>query len=192
MKMISFGLWLLGGFKSFCKFLAEHWRVVLPLVLVALIVLTILHYKNAYEQEKKDFSDYIALVKEESRLRDELNKRVGIEHAKQTLILKNQHASIIEYLRGQYNASLKNKDSTINSGNAMRDSLRRQLADATKGLPEHSGGSIRLAEVGADSNAADTGQAEYTKTLEYACAITTADYNTLYDRCDSANKVRIN
>lgn len=189
--MMTFGLWLMGGFKSLCKLLAEHWRIVLPIIAFVLIVFTISHYKNAYEREKKAFTEYIALVKEESRLRAEVNKQKEDSYAKQTIILKNQHASIIEHLKGQYNATLKNKDTAITNSNAMRDSLRRKLADATKGLPEHSGGSIRLAEIGADGNTTDTGQAEYIHELEYACAMTTAEYNTLYDRCDAANRVKV-
>jgi len=189
--MITFGLWLLGGFKSFVEFLIKNWRVVLPVVIVGLVVWTILHYKNAYEAEKKAFGNYITEVKAEKEKRTIENKVKEEFHAKQTLILKNQHASIIEHLKGQYNATLKNKDTAITNSNAMRDSLRRKLADATKGLPEHSGGSIRLAEVGADSNATNTGQNEYIQELEYACAMTTAEYNTLYDRCDAANKVKV-
>ncbi len=184
--MISFGLWLLGKFKSLSQLLITHWRI----VLVVLMLLVIWHYKSAYENEKQDFAEYIGLVKEESRLRAELNKQKEDSYAKQTIILKNQHASIIEHLKGQYNATLKNKDAAISNSNALRDSLRRKLANAAERLPEHSGGSIRLAEIGADSNTADTGQAEYIHELEYACAMTTAEYNTLYDRCDAANKLK--
>ena len=69
--MITFGLWLLGKFKSLSQLLIKHWRI----VLVVLMLLVICHYKSAYEDEKQDFTEYIGLVKEESRLMAELNKQ---------------------------------------------------------------------------------------------------------------------
>ena len=118
----------------------------------------------------------------------EKNKPINLKSG-----IKKQYASELELLRSSYNAKLKDHGHAVLSAIAMRDKLRQELEAYTAAarLSDNSGGLIRLAEIGADGNTVNTRQAdtEYIFRLEHACAITTADYNSLYDRCAALNDV---
>lgn len=178
-------------------FALKHWRVTLPIVLCVLVALAVKHHFTVVKERDQAVAAYATHIDNDDRdraIRRKENQLKEEAYAQETEKRKSEHAATILKLKEFYNASLKNKDAAIADANSMRDSLRRKLeaanAAATR-LPEGTNRPIRLTGVRQDCDAAGSGQAdaEYINTLEYACAITTADYNTLYDRCKAVNKI---
>jgi len=181
--MIKLGLWLLDKAQSIFKVLKKHWRI----VLVVLMLLVIWHYKSAFEQEKKDFKEYIALVKQEAELQAQKNKIIETNTQKAVALEVNKHKSTIAALNidraqlqkkvGNLYASKTNADFRIASY-ADRMSIEAGNPNATGQIASDT---ERLASCRRELDAADTRQS----IVEEACAVTTADFNLARGWIDS-------
>lgn len=187
---------LLGRVVSIIQWAIENWKITLPIIAVILLIFAYKHHVTVVEE--RDFAvttldKYVEEKRKAMEKRQEENSKKEKQYEAELTETKLAHAAIILQLKENYNATIKHKDTVIASANAMRDSLRRKLEEynAAARLSEGANRSVRLAEIGKDGNAAGSGQADadYINTLEYACALTTADYNTLYDRCEAVNRI---
>lgn len=177
----------------------ENWKITLPIIAAIAVILFYKHHLNVVNERDQARSDYAAHLEQDNRdreIRKKANQEKEEKLAKELIATKNNHAAIILQLKGSYNEKLKHKDAAIANANTMRDILRRKLeeANAAARLSEGADRPVRLAEIRKDSNTAGAGQTDtdYINTLEYACALTTADYNTLYDRCEAVNRIFAN
>lgn len=174
----------------------ENWKITLPIIAAIAVILFYKHHINVVKERDQARSDYAVHLEQDNRdreIRRKANQAKEEKFSGEVTKLKNNHAAIILHLKGSYNETIKHKDAAIADAVTLRDSLRRKLEESNAGarLPEGANRPIRLTEIWQDSNTAGSGQADadYINTLEYACAITTADYNTLYDRCEAVNRV---
>jgi len=170
-------------------FIVEHWNVFLPMAIVLLGLWKINSLTNERDAAIQKHHKYLAKVKEEMRLREKENA----EREGRMLALmeaeKAEHAAKLDELRRNYNALQKDKESAVADARSLRERLRQQLTEAANGLPGSEYRLVRPAEGGGDCNATDSGQGveRYLNNLEYAAAITTLDYNTLWERCNAVN-----
>lgn len=173
----------------------ENWRISLPVIGILLCVLAFNHYSNVVDERDylaKMLDDYVTNAKEAGEKRKKENAEKERLHQEETEKSKSVHQEHINKIARAYYETIKQKDADISNGNALRASLRAKLeAFTATRLPESASGFVRITGVREDGNAANSEQtdAEYIHTLEYACAITTADYNTLYDRCKAVNTI---
>lgn len=181
--MITFGLWLLGKFKSLSQLLIAHWRM----VLVVLMLLVIWHYKNAYENEKQDFTEYIALVKQEAELQAQKNQIIEANTQKAVSLEVNKYKSIIAALDID-KAQLQKKVSSLYANKTNADYRLASYADRMllEAGSRNTAGEIasdteRLASCGRELDATDT----RLSIVEEACAVTTAQFNLARGWIDS-------
>jgi hypothetical protein len=173
--MISFGLWVLSKTQLIFKLLIEHWRI----VLVVLMLLAIWHYKSAYEKEKANFTEYIALVKQEAKLQAEKNKIVEANTQKAVSLAVENYKTTIQTLNID-KTQLQKKVSNLyanktNADHRLASYADRLLLDTTSASSsgEIASDTERLAACGRELDAANTGLS----IIEEACSVTTADFN---------------
>lgn len=170
-------------------FMLEHWKIFLPLAVVLFGLWKINSLTNERDAAIEKHRAYLTKVNEERLLREKEN----IERENRMLVLmeaaKAEHAAKLDELRRNYNALQKDKESAVADARSLRERLRQQLTEASNGLPGSEYRLVRPAEGGGDCNATDSGQGveRYLNNLEYAAAITTLDYNTLWTRCNAVN-----
>lgn len=196
LTMAAFKLFL-GGLVSkalaLFEFVLKHWKVFLPLAIVLLglwKINSLANERDAARDELTAYEEQVRVATEERKLE---NAKKETEYKTVVQIERDKHQAELDKLRGLYNA-VKDKSTTLARTNVdLRNRLSRQLEEAitSNGL---SGGFNRpfgLAESGGNSNTTGTGYGleAYTNTLELACATTTSDYNTLYQRCAAVNKI---
>jgi hypothetical protein len=173
--MITFGLWLLGKFKSLSQLLITHWRIVLGV----LMLLAIWHYKSAYETEKANYTKYIGLVKQEAKLQAEKNKIVEANTQKAVSLAVENYKTTIQTLnidKTQLQKKVSNLYATkTNADYRLASYADRLLLDATSASPtsQTTTDTERLTACGRELDAANTGLS----IIEEACAVTTADFN---------------
>lgn len=182
---------VMAGALDILRLALEHWRIVLPIVLIALLWMRIESLETDLADAHKLHYDYMAQVSKETAERQATLK----EQARQSEIFMDDtgkaHAVTILNLQDYYNAKIK-ADSASHVRNAV--DLRSQLRIALDAQayaarrPADTAGSIeRPAGSGGDGNPAGTGeryqalQSQYA-ILELGCAVTTEDYNTLASR----------
>lgn len=187
---------VLGKFVDGIKWAVENWKITLPIAGVVCLMLFYNHYLNVKADRDAiaySYKVHLAQDKEAAEARKAENARKEQAYQSQVSVIKKRHAGELELLRSSYNAKLKDQTHAVRSAHAMRDKLRQELEAYTAAarLSGDSGGLVRLAEIGPDGNTVNSGQTdtEYIFRLEHACAITTADYNTLYDRCAAVNLI---
>lgn len=172
--MISFGLWLLGKAQSLFNFLITHWRI----VLVVLMLAAIWHYKSAFENERQDFKEYIALVKQEADLQAQKNQIIEANTQKAVALEVNKHKSTIAALNVD-RAQLQKKVSNLYANKTNADFRLASYADR---MLLEAGSRSATGEAASDTepascrrklDAADT----RLSIVEEACAVTTADFN---------------
>jgi hypothetical protein len=173
--MITFGLWLLGKFKSLSKLLITHWRI----VLVVLMLLVIWHYKTAYEKEKSAFTEYICLVKQEAELQAQKNQIIESNTKKAVALEINKYKSIITTLDID-KAQLQKKVSSLYANKTNADFRLASYADrmlletgSRNTTGEIASDTERLASCRRELDRADTERS----VIEEACAVTTAQFN---------------
>ena len=182
-----------SGVLRVIEFAITHWRIVLPAILIAVLLWHYFGIRTERDKAISALAEYKAEVLEAMRQRTIEN--MVIEQATALIMEqeKAKHAVQIEKLRRSYNALNTDKTAADITANTLRVELRRELekANAAFGLSGGEGRSIGLAKIGGDSNAAYPGYdvERYIGTLEHACAVTTSDYNTLYDRCEAVNRI---
>lgn len=181
--MITFGLWLLGKVKSIFSLMLEHWRI----VLVILMLLTIWHYKTAYEKEKASFTEYIGLVKQEAELQAAKNQIIEASTQKAVALEVSKHKSTIATLNID-KAQLQKKVDNLYANKTNADFRLASYADrmlletsSANTASETSTDTERLAACGRELNRADIERS----VIEEACAVTTADFNLARGWIDS-------
>lgn len=188
---------LLGGLFSRIVDLLQlalvYWRIVLPVVLIALLWLRIESLEADLADAQQLHYDYIAQVSIGSAKR----QATLVEQARQAEAFMDDtgkaHAVTILKLQDYFNAKIKaNSASHVRSAADLRSQLRIALdAQAyaarrpTDTAESHEGPS----SIGGDGNSTDIRKRlqklhnDYA-TLEIGCAITTQDYNTLAKRVE--------
>lgn len=186
---------LLGGLFSkamnLLRLALEHWRIVLPVVLIALLWMRMGSLETDLAAAHKLHYDYMAQVSIDTAKR----QATLVEQARQSEIFMDDtgkaHAVTILNLLDYYNAKIKT-DSASHVRNAadLRSQLRIALdaqAYAARRPADTAGSIERPAGSGGDGNSACSGeryqalQSQY-EILELGCAVTTEDYNTLASR----------
>jgi hypothetical protein len=181
LALIGIWNWVSNAAIVAISFMVKHWRVFLPL----LMVLGAWWYVTGLQKQRDDaisaLNTYVAEAKaaKVKRAADNLDKERSIKSALEVVAVTHEHA--IGDIRREYDAKVK---TTVDLNDAnWRKRLRNQVASTTSGvssIPETSG---KPSEVGRDSDAATI------ETLETACAVTTQDYNSLWESWDKSCKV---
>jgi hypothetical protein len=193
--MIAVGLFirallsrLLDGFLKIAAFVFEHWRIFLPVAIVALGLWRI----NALTMQRDDARQIHARHlqadqdAQEKRRVDNTIKYLKAEADQAKLMA--EHQSTVATLRIQYETLQGHKAVADRSLGNFRERVRldteRIATIGLSGILEAAGGS---AEGEGNCDAAAIGKAY--DTLEIACAMTTADYNALWQAWESACNV---
>lgn len=169
---------LLGGWlKAAGQFVAANWRWVLPLAAALLLWWYVIHLQGQRDDAIQALADYHAEVQaaaEKRKAENAAKEEAVARHFNQVL---GEHAAEIDRIRRNYDAKLGNEKSAhIADVDMWRNWLRNAVADAADGLPALPGTTEGTAEGGGDGHAAAT---RY-DTLATACAVSTADYNALW------------
>lgn len=179
--LIGIWKWVSNAAIVAISFMVKHWRVFLPL----LIALGAWWYVTGLQKQRDDaisaLNTYVAEAKaaKVKRAADNLDKERSIKSALEVVAVTHEHA--IGDIRKEYDAKVK---TTVDLNDASwRKRLRDQVASTASGVSSIPETSSESTEVGRDRDAAAIG------TLETACAITTADYNALWESWDRACKV---
>lgn len=178
--MSAFLLLMLGKAKAFYTLLKNIWCIELTmLVALSLLALTTWHYKSAFETEKKNFTEYISLVKHEAKLQE--SKNMLIENAVRETVAGEieSYRTVIKRLNvdknnlnqkvGNLYANKTNADFRLAS---YADRMLLETSDISTGA-ESAGDPQRLAACRRELDTADT----RLSVVEEACAVTTADFN---------------
>ena len=173
-------------------FAIEHWKVVVPAIIV---VLALLHYRgvvNERDSALNELASYVEQVRVATEERKIENARKEAELAAFMQAQVKAHEAELDKLRGLYNATKDKSDALAASNDDLRKRLRDQLeAETSIRLSGGFNRPVGYAESGGNCDPADSGYGleAYTNTLELACATTTSDYNTLYERCEAVNRI---
>lgn len=189
--MIAFGMFirallsrLLDGFLKIAAFVFEHWRVLLPLAIVALGLWRINALTEQRDDARHKFAQHLQAdqAAQENRRIENTIKYLQAESSKAKLMAR--HQSIIATLRGQYERLQGDKATADRSLGNFRERVRLDTERiAALGLPSIPQAAGEPAEGRGYRDPAAAGQA--CATLELACAITTEDYNALRGAWDS-------
>ena len=191
-KLLLGGLW--QKFVTLLAFMLKPRQVFLPLLIPVAICLGVYVLWGRYDDLHTEYyahlaSDHAAKVERdaENRAKDASMKYIIEQTSK-------LHAVQLDILKGQYYALDKQKRGADRTVADLRRQLQWDLAEAANArLPSIPGGYLRPPESWPDGNSADLGQtftdADYIDKLELGCAITTSDYNTLYERVEAANNI---
>lgn len=176
-------------------FMVEHWRVFLPVLIVGL---TLWHINSLTQQRDDARTEYANHLAEDAAAMVERAAENRAKDASMQYIIVQTgkvHDRQFDILKGQYDALDKQKRGADRTNADIRSQLRRELekaANATR-LSCLPGGSFKSPESWPNGDSADTREtltdADYIEKLELGCAITTADYNTLYERVEAANQI---
>lgn len=169
---------LLGGWlKSAGQFIAANWRWLLPIVAALFLWWYVGHLQGQRDDAVQALADYRAEVQaaaEKRKAENAVKEQAATRQINQVLA---DHAAEIERIRKGYHADLGKKDAAHAGDIAQwRNWLRNSVAAAADGLPALPGTTEGTPEGGGDGNAA---AARY-DTLATACAVTTSDYNALW------------
>lgn len=184
---------LIGGALSLGRGLIEqylaHWRITVPLTIVALLVWQNHNLKADLHTAQQEHYNYIAQVSIDASAR----QATLVEQARQADIMmattSTVHLKTIKHLKELNNEQLKAQALPLNRTitdlrNRLRDSIAAHAAERLSDYSQYPGG---FAGRGGDGDPADIGERcqtleRYYSNLELGCAVTTADYNTLAAR----------
>lgn len=177
-------------------FAIERWRIFLPILIVGLTlwyVHALRSDRDAAVSELRDYKleiDRLAAEREADNLAKEKEAKAKLSTV---LVL---HAAELETIRRQANERLKDEQKKSADADRAIADLRSRLRDAVKAgsarvplVPRPaetatgSGGDCDPASIGPDS------AGTYIDALEAACAITTSDYNALWNSWQEACRV---
>lgn len=172
--------------------MVDHWRVFLPVAMVCLALWYVHSLRSERDDALASLANYQAQVEDAQRQRRILNmvieQRLALELAKVDAVYESQMNTLLE----NYNATLEDKAAAVATAADLRRQLRDTLQTATAArMSEDRARLVGPACGGRDSDTAGIGYdaGTYTESLEHACAVTTLDYNTLYDRCSAINRI---
>lgn len=184
---------LLKKMMAVVGFCIEHWKIVVPVAIAAFVLWQWYAAEQDLQQVTHEYADHLAADETAIKVRDAENAAKDLRMKETVSELRIEHGKELTILEGNLNEAQTGKRTADRANADLRSRLREQLeaADATPWLPGLSDRPDGTAGSGGDGDAADPGQAaeRYIETLETACAVTTADYNSLYKRCETANKI---
>lgn len=163
-------------YKAIGEFIARHWRIILPLAIVALVLIKINALVNERDYWKKLYTDLDQTIYTANQVR-QAELKAAREQGKKgvvTVIAKHQDdmTKIMRKVRGDEKINTR----TINN---YRDGLRLAIErEANLRARVSEDDSHRL--TGTDSDTA-LAREQYIKTLEQAGAVCAADYNLCRD-----------
>jgi hypothetical protein len=180
---------LLSALLSIAAFIIEHWRIFLPLAIVVAGLWRINVVTAQRDDARAQYANHIAADKSAAELRRQENTAKYMKASAQQAISNYQHQSEVNILKGKYEERVRaNSVASATSINDWRERVRLEVArNATYGMPGDSSDSSGSAEGKRDGDTAITRQAY--ENLELACAITTADYNSLRRWADNTCRI---
>jgi hypothetical protein len=179
--LISIWNWVSNAAIVAISYMVKHWRVFLPLLMIGIAWWYVTGLQNERDDAISALNTYVAEAKaaKVKRAADNLDKKRSIDSA--LAIVDITHESMINEIRKEYDAKVK---TTVDLNNAnWRKRLRDQVASTTSGVSGIPKTASESSEVGGNSDAAIIG------TLETACKITTADYNSLWEAWNKSCEV---
>lgn len=167
-------------------FAIEHWRIVLPVIVIIVAAWHYLALRTERDSAIKELAEYVEQAKLQKAAREAENAEKARIHQNILESNRKSHAEQIAQLEASYHA-LKNTSSRTISDlrNELRNTIEAHAASRLSGISETIG---TPPESGRNGDAAITGQ-EYLEALEIGCAITTADYNALWNDWNDACRV---
>lgn len=171
----------LGFLKEAFAFVLANWRWILPLVLGLLLWRFIVSIQDERDDAIKALEQYQQDARDAVVQREIDNRQKEIAAKSAIDAIEVDHTQELETIRRNY-ALLNQTDKTAAAGSIalwrerVRLELQRQTANGLRDIPETAG---EPAEVGGGCDAAPARKAY--DNLELACAVTTSDYNALWD-----------
>lgn len=162
-------------------YMVDHWRVFLPLLILCLMLWQYNRVTSQRDAAVTELAEYKAQIVQLANQRKAENIQKAIDANVRMRSVVENHAEEMETIRRIANDRLRAEknyaDRTIND---LRNRLRNTIASGI-GMPEIPSTTSRIAAGGTDSDTTVTGQEEYLESLEIGCAITTADFNALWN-----------
>jgi hypothetical protein len=186
--MVAIGLFFGKLFKGIGAFIAANWRWLAPLLGVLLLIWYINHLQAQRDDAVAQLAGLQQEIKDAAETRKAEIERKDLENTISQGTLKANHRAELETLRRYYDA--RNGNDKADAGRTIdqwRERVRLEVARYANGGSEVSTATAGSSESRGDGNANPTGK--YVDTLETACAITTSDYNVLWESWDAACKV---
>ncbi|HEY8355388.1 MAG TPA: hypothetical protein VIK69_10300 [Methylophilaceae bacterium] len=178
---------VIGKAIGVVKFAIEHWRIVLPAIVIIVAAWHYMGLRAERDNAIKDLNEYVHQAELEKAAREAENAEKARIH--QNILESSQklHAEQIAKLEAQYHALKSTSSRTIaDLRSELRDAIKAAHDSRLSGISETIGTSP---ESGRNGDTAVTGQEEYLEALEIGCAITTADYNALWNDWNDACQV---
>lgn len=174
-------------------FCIDHWKIVVPVAIAAFVLWQWYSAEQDLKKVTREYELHLAADETAGKVREAENAAKDLRMKESVSEIRIESAKQLATLEKNYDALQTQKTATDRDAADLRDELRGKLeaANATPRLPSLSDRPQWPAEGGGDGDPADPGQdaQAYTQTLETACAVTTLDYNDLYQRCKTANKI---
>lgn len=193
LKLIGFGLSkVLDVFLQILTFTIEHWRIFLPLAIVALALWRFNVVLNERDDARAQYATHLAEDKAAAETRRQENTAKYLKASAQNAISNYQHQAEISILKGKYENKIRSDSATAAASiNGWRERVRLEVArnSTAYGLPSNTGDTSGSAEGKRDSDPITVEQAY--ENLELACAITTSDYNSLRRWADNTCKIYV-
>lgn len=168
------------------KFVIEHWRIVLPAIVIIVVAWHYLGLRAERDTAIKELNEYVTQAELEKAVRAAENAEKVRIHQNILESSRKSHGEQIAQLEAQYHALKNTSSRTIADLRAeLRDTIKATSSSRLSGISEPIG---TPPESGRNCDAAVTGQ-EYLEALEIGCAITTADFNALWNDWNDACQV---
>jgi hypothetical protein len=187
--MIGIGLFLGKLLRGIGSFIAANWRWLVPLLLVCMLWWYITDMQAQRDDAVKALATLQQGIKDAAEARRLEIERKDARNIVAQNALKANHLAELEALRRNFDAKHQNdKTAAGRTIDQWRERVHLELAARyASGGSEVPATACGIAESREDGNAIATGS--YVDTLETACAITTSDYNALWESWDRACKV---
>lgn len=177
--MITIALTLFKSFFSkLITFVAEHWRI----ILIVLICAYAYWNKMRYEDTLFEYKAYKAEIAQQAKIQERENALLSKQAEDRISDAQIEYNKTVEAIKNDYLKKQKLDSITIGS---LRNRLRDRIAADSFTLPKTPSDTNGTAAEWKNSYAAIAGQYE---TLKSGCALTTGDYNLLRDWADAACK----
>lgn len=176
----------IGKVIGVVKFVIEHWRIVLPAIVVIVAAWHYLGLRAERDSAIKELAEYVHQAELQKAAREAENAEKDRIHQNILESSRKSHAEQIAQLEAQYHALKNTSSRTIADLRAqLRDTIKTASPSRLPGISETIG---TPPESGRNGDAAVTGQ-DYLEALEIGCAITTADFNALWNDWNDACQV---
>lgn len=167
----------------------DHWKIMLPALIVAVTIWQFHRVITERDAIKSEYAEHIKADNQAAADRKIENEKKKLRADAGQLEIKAKHDLEIQKLKGIDDAKYKDQQSRNNDTVAMfRERLRIELAkQTTLGLSDIYGTAEEPTQSGGNCDTAAFRKAY--DTLEIACAVTTSDYNSLYESWEKACQI---